>query len=170
MATTSTNPEIEATSDRAWPRDAASHSPAQNAGQSAGQNLDQPFSTSANSPRDALQALLAFSALHEQVRRRRALASKHRVFDQGSAAAEFEAAEFFVLDEVLQLVAERAVAITGADGVAIALAENDEIVLREPAPCGPISAPASTAIPPSPEPASAALKSSPATIRKSIRA
>ena len=38
--------------------------------------------------------------------------------------------EQFVLDEVLQLVAERAVAITGADGLAIALAENNEIVLR----------------------------------------
>jgi N-acetylmuramoyl-L-alanine amidase len=34
------------------------------------------------------------------------------------------------LDEVLQLVADRAVAITGADGLAIALAENNEIVLR----------------------------------------
>ena len=32
--------------------------------------------------------------------------------------------------EVLQLVAERAIAITGADGLAIALAENNEIVLR----------------------------------------
>ena len=31
---------------------------------------------------------------------------------------------------MLQLVAERAVAITGADGLAIALAENNEIVLR----------------------------------------
>jgi N-acetylmuramoyl-L-alanine amidase/putative methionine-R-sulfoxide reductase with GAF domain len=38
--------------------------------------------------------------------------------------------EQFVLDEVLQLVAERALAITGADGVAIALAEGNEIVCR----------------------------------------
>ena len=45
-------------------------------------------------------------------------------------ASEFEPEEQFVLDEVLQLVAERAVAITGADGLAIALAENNEIVLR----------------------------------------
>jgi N-acetylmuramoyl-L-alanine amidase/putative methionine-R-sulfoxide reductase with GAF domain len=43
---------------------------------------------------------------------------------------EFEAGEQFVLDEVLQLVAERAIAITGADGLGIALAENNEIVLR----------------------------------------
>src|ERR1700728_1075307 len=84
---------------------------------------------------DALQALLAFSALHEQVRRRKALAARHPGFDAGAPVAETERPEFeqdeqFVLDEVLQLVAERAVAITGADGLAIALAENSEIVLR----------------------------------------
>jgi N-acetylmuramoyl-L-alanine amidase/putative methionine-R-sulfoxide reductase with GAF domain len=79
---------------------------------------------------NALQALLAFSALHDQIRRRRALAARHNGFDSKSPVAEFEAEEQFVLDEVLQLVAERAVAITGADGLAIALAENDEIVLR----------------------------------------
>ena len=79
---------------------------------------------------DALQALLAFSALHDQIRRRRALAARHSAFDAPVAVAEFEAEEQFVLDEVLQLVAQRAVAITGADGLAIALAENNEIVLR----------------------------------------
>jgi N-acetylmuramoyl-L-alanine amidase/putative methionine-R-sulfoxide reductase with GAF domain len=79
---------------------------------------------------NALQALLAFSALHDQIRRRKALAARHNGFDSKSPVAEFEAEEQFVLDEVLQLVAERAVAITGADGLAIALAENDEIVLR----------------------------------------
>ena len=79
---------------------------------------------------DALQALLAFSALHEQVRRRKALAARNAGFDAGPPVAEFEQGEQFVLDEVLQLVAERAVAITGADGLAIALAENNEIVLR----------------------------------------
>ncbi len=84
---------------------------------------------------DALQALLAFSALHEQVRRRKALAARHPGFDASAPVAaterpEFEQDEQFVLDEVLQLVAERAVAITGADGLAIALAENNQIVLR----------------------------------------
>jgi N-acetylmuramoyl-L-alanine amidase/putative methionine-R-sulfoxide reductase with GAF domain len=94
---------------------------------------------------DALQALLAFSALHQQVRQRRALASRLNGFEtiapatesQGarSATAKFDATEFdeneqFVLDEVLQMVAERAIAITGADGLGIALAENNEIVLR----------------------------------------
>ena len=82
------------------------------------------------SGRDALQALLAFSSLHEQVRRRRALSRRQAGFDTISTTPEFEAGEQFVLDDVLQLVAERAVAITGADGLAIALAENDEIVLR----------------------------------------
>jgi N-acetylmuramoyl-L-alanine amidase/putative methionine-R-sulfoxide reductase with GAF domain len=79
---------------------------------------------------DALQALLAFSALHQQVRQRRALASRHNGFETIARPTEFEPAEQFVLDEVLQLVAERAIAITGADGLGIALAENNEIVLR----------------------------------------
>jgi N-acetylmuramoyl-L-alanine amidase len=82
------------------------------------------------SSRDALQALLAFSALHEQVRRRKALAARPNGFDAPVSRAEFESGEQFLLDEVLQLVAERAIAITGADGLAIALAENNEIVLR----------------------------------------
>ncbi len=38
--------------------------------------------------------------------------------------------EKFLFDDVLQLVAERARAITGADGVAIALAERDGIICR----------------------------------------
>src|SRR6202035_2811987 len=67
--------------------------------------------------------------LHEHVRRRRALAARHSGFES-IATSEFEAGEQFVLDEVLQLVAERAIAITGADGLGIALAENNEIVLR----------------------------------------
>ena len=79
---------------------------------------------------DALQALLAFSALHQQVRQRRALASRLNGFETIAATAEFDAREQFVLDEVLQMVAERAIAITGADGLGIALAENNEIVLR----------------------------------------
>jgi N-acetylmuramoyl-L-alanine amidase/putative methionine-R-sulfoxide reductase with GAF domain len=82
------------------------------------------------SGRDALQALLAFSAMHQQVRQRRALASRHSGFETIPRPAEFESEEHFVLDEVLQLVAERAIAITGADGLGIALAENNEIVLR----------------------------------------
>ena len=86
--------------------------------------------SSTPSQRDALQALLAFAALHDQVRRRKALANHQGGFDSPPSATEFEPTELFVLDEVLQLVAERAVAITGADGMAIALAEGNEIVLR----------------------------------------
>src|SRR5579885_514666 len=89
-------------------------------------DISKPASTS----RDALQALLAFSALHEQLRRRKALAARLPTFDSKVPLPEFEPTEQFVLDEVLQLVAERAVSITGADGIAIALAENNEIVLR----------------------------------------
>jgi N-acetylmuramoyl-L-alanine amidase len=75
---------------------------------------------------EALQALLAFSSLHEQLRQRR-----NR--EQGSKAsdpAEVWELEPFVLDEVLHLVAERALNITGADGVAIAMAEGNAIVCR----------------------------------------
>jgi N-acetylmuramoyl-L-alanine amidase/putative methionine-R-sulfoxide reductase with GAF domain len=84
----------------------------------------------APSSNHALHALLAFSALHEQLRRRKLLAARVSGFDAPVLAAEFDSGEQFLLDEVLSLVAEHAVAITGADGLAIALAENNEIVLR----------------------------------------
>ena len=145
MATTPTKPTIEvgaALTDAQvplWPREHGrrqswrdSSYPTQNADndQNNDRNVDaddeRPFRSSGG---DALQALLAFSALHQQVRQRRALAAKHAGFE-AIPASEFEPAEQFVLDEVLQLVAERAVAITGADGLGIALAENNEIVLR----------------------------------------
>ena len=76
---------------------------------------------------EALQALLAFSSLHDQIRQRRA-----RELRNGARLSPEDAWELeqFVLDEVLQLVAERALALTGADGVAIALAEGDEIICR----------------------------------------
>jgi N-acetylmuramoyl-L-alanine amidase len=66
---------------------------------------------------EALRALLAFSDLHEQIRKRRAAT--------GSASDRdlFET-ERFILDEVLQLITNRAQAITGADGVVVALAEK----------------------------------------------
>jgi N-acetylmuramoyl-L-alanine amidase len=76
--------------------------------------------------REALQALLAFSSLHDQIRRRRTRATSA----DARAAAEDWKPEQFVLDEVLQLVSERALAITGADGIAIALTEGDEILCR----------------------------------------
>src|SRR5215471_19330738 len=122
MATTTTKPDLDIAPSgaglSAWPKDAS------------GSLVIGQSSVQRPSQRDALQALLAFSALHDQIRRRRALASRHGVFDSTGPVSEFEPAELFVLDEVLQLVAERAVAITGADGLAIALAESNEIVLR----------------------------------------
>jgi N-acetylmuramoyl-L-alanine amidase/putative methionine-R-sulfoxide reductase with GAF domain len=143
MVTTPTKPSIELDADiedarlPGWPLERGSGPREQNI--SAAHTFRQ---TPAYEPRplrpfggDALQALLAFSALHQQVRQRRALASRHKGFETVPQAAEFEQTEFekdelFVLDEVLQLVAERAIAITGADGLGIALAENNEIVLR----------------------------------------
>ena len=74
---------------------------------------------------EALQALLAFSALHEQIRSRRAKQTR----DSANSDDDCQL-EQFVLDEVLQLVAERALAVTGADGVAVALAQDDAIVCR----------------------------------------
>jgi len=149
MATTPTKPNVEATtpfaaaSVPAWPRGQGAASgvadhpgPDRPSQDRPGQDRPGPDRPAADpaaqkpSQRDALQALLAFSALHEQVRRRKALAARNKGFDGGTAAAEFDPGELFVLNEVLQLVAERAVAITGADGLAIALAENNEIVLR----------------------------------------
>jgi N-acetylmuramoyl-L-alanine amidase/putative methionine-R-sulfoxide reductase with GAF domain len=130
MATTPTKPGLDASREflgnnaPAWPRvkSPATHSALDR------NDLRDDFDPRP-SGRDALQALLAFSALHEHVRRRRALAARHGGFE-AIALAEFESGEQFVLDEVLQLVAERAIAITGADGLAIALAENNDIVLR----------------------------------------
>jgi len=79
----------------------------------------------ASSRHEALQALLAFSALHEQIRHRRAHSSRY-----AEVADDTWHVEQFVLDEVLRLVAERALTITGADGVAIALAEGDAVICR----------------------------------------
>lgn len=99
---------------------AASDSALKGAGASVAQSTDR---------REALQALLAFSTLHEQIRRRRAEEARRYAEGLGSVDDSWEF-ERFVLDEVLQLVAERAQVITGADGIAIALAEGDEIICR----------------------------------------
>jgi len=75
---------------------------------------------------EAFQALLAFSSLQQQVRAKRGLPTC-----EGAASSdEVRAMEQFVLDEVLQIVAERSLTITGCDGIAIALADGDEIVCR----------------------------------------
>lgn len=87
----------------------------------------EPRPRGATQGREALQALLAFSALHEQVRERRARQKENSAVSPAQDAGQLEQ---FVLDEVLQLVAERALALTGADGVAIALAEEETIICR----------------------------------------
>jgi N-acetylmuramoyl-L-alanine amidase/putative methionine-R-sulfoxide reductase with GAF domain len=110
-----------------WQRKRSASAPVQNTFPKSASHQRRKLQPSG---RDALQALLAFSALHQQVRQRRALAATIHGFETIHCASEFEAGEQFVLDEVLQLVAERAIAITGADGLGIALAENNEIVLR----------------------------------------
>lgn len=135
MTTTPTTPAIEVGAGPgvvgsrmpAWPRDRSE--PVQGRAYEVASSVEESPSSSA-SRRDALQALLAFSALHQQVRQRRALAARGKGFEAAGVPPEFESEEQFVLDDVLQLVAERAIAITGADGLGIALAENDEIVLR----------------------------------------
>jgi N-acetylmuramoyl-L-alanine amidase/putative methionine-R-sulfoxide reductase with GAF domain len=93
------------------------------------------FSTDSTpeSQRNKLQALLALLALHEQVRRRKTPETRRTGDEAAAPEGDFEAGDQFTLDEVLQLVADRAVAITGADGLAIALAENNELVLRSAA-------------------------------------
>ncbi len=72
---------------------------------------------------EALQSLLAFSSLHQQILERRRLESH-------GSTEEAWGLDQFMLAEVLQLVAEKALVMTGADGIAIALAENDAIVCR----------------------------------------
>jgi N-acetylmuramoyl-L-alanine amidase len=67
--------------------------------------------------REALRALLAFSDLHEQIRNRRLIA-RH------DADRDLFETERFILDEVLQLICDRAVAITQSDGIVIALVEK----------------------------------------------
>jgi len=90
----------------------------------AGMTMSDPIhADDGRGGRDALQALLAFSCIHQQAARRR------KLNDAGVSAAAHQNEEFG-LDEVLQLVAARALSITGADGVAIALANDDAIVCR----------------------------------------
>ena len=93
-----------------------------NAGASWGDSPTAPSQDPGNS-RNALQALLAFACIHEQ-------AEKRRKADPATSAEAPSDEESFALAEVLQLVADRALAITGADGVAVALANENAIVCR----------------------------------------
>ena len=71
---------------------------------------------------ESLRALLAFSDLHEVIRNRRSA--------KGRDSEDLFETERFILDEVLQLVCNRLQAITGADGIVIALAEGPDLVCR----------------------------------------
>jgi N-acetylmuramoyl-L-alanine amidase len=64
---------------------------------------------------EALPALLAFSELHEQIRNR-------RVATGCPGDRDLFETERFILDEVLQLICDRARAITQAEGIVVALA------------------------------------------------
>lgn len=98
--------------------EASAHIAVSDPGIDAGIDIDQ-----GSNGRDALQALLAFACIHKQ-------ASKRREGQRSGAIATVPKQDFFGLDEVLQLVAARAISITGADGVAIGLAEENGIVCR----------------------------------------
>ena len=86
-------------------------------------NLNAESPDESATGRDALQALLAFACIHEQAAKR----SQPKSLSDRPPISNHEE---FGLDEVLRLVAARAVSITGADGVAIALAEDQAIVCR----------------------------------------
>jgi N-acetylmuramoyl-L-alanine amidase len=72
---------------------------------------------------EALRSLLAFSELRVSIRDRQSKV-------QSGPAADLFQTERFVLDEVLQLICDRALAITGADGVMIALADGSDFLCR----------------------------------------
>ncbi|HEX9112374.1 MAG TPA: N-acetylmuramoyl-L-alanine amidase, partial [Terriglobales bacterium] len=78
---------------------------------------------------EALRSLLAFSELRVSIRDRQTHAHS------GPAADLFQT-ERFVLDEVLQLICDRALTLTGADGVMIALADGSDFLCRAAA--GPV--------------------------------
>jgi N-acetylmuramoyl-L-alanine amidase/putative methionine-R-sulfoxide reductase with GAF domain len=133
MATNPSKPVVDLGSDQAkssvWPHALGANGAANSSAQvSTDRRVAPQYLRPAGG--DALQALLAFSALHQQVRQRRALSARLMGFEVITTPREFESQEQFILDDVLQMVAERAIAITGADGLGIALAENNEIVLR----------------------------------------
>ena len=67
----------------------------------------------------SLPSLLAFSALHEQIQ-----------LSTTGSGSDLIQTERFVLDEVLQLVCDRALGITRADGVIVALSEGSALVCR----------------------------------------
>jgi N-acetylmuramoyl-L-alanine amidase len=78
---------------------------------------------------EALPALLAFSELHQEIRNRQTR-NRHAAPSRANDRDLFET-ERFILDEVLQLICDRAQAITQADCVVAALAEASESMRPE---------------------------------------
>ena len=78
------------------------------------------------------QNLLAFSALRGGILRPRSARCGEWNSEQSNYCRQRDPDQQsnFALDEVLQLVAERGLQITGADGLAIALADKNDIALR----------------------------------------
>ena len=68
---------------------------------------------------EAMRALLAFSDFQGEIRSSRSVAGQD--FDR-----DLRETERFILDEVLQLICDRAQAITKADGILVALAQSSE--------------------------------------------
>ena len=97
------------------------------AGWSAAPVVPSPSHEAGGAKENALQALLAFACIHEQAEQRRRAASPAI---PESTRPSLRKEEEFALDEILQLVAGRARSITGADGVAVALADESAIVCR----------------------------------------
>ncbi len=118
MATATTNPSLEADPS---PGIVVPICPPGQSPPSAAGPKHNPFQ------HNILQGLLAFSALREQVRQ--TLEMREDDDDRILSDKEPEKLDPFTLEEVLQVVADRAIAITGADGLAVALAENNEVVL-----------------------------------------
>jgi N-acetylmuramoyl-L-alanine amidase len=89
--------------------------------------VSNPISILPRPDHQALETLLALSSLHEQIRERR-----DQELSKGARLTSVDGWELkqFVHDEVLQLVADRALMVTGADGVAVALVEGTGIVCR----------------------------------------
>src|SRR4030081_3921282 len=101
MATTTTNPDITAGTlppgtgrgATPWPREPKPTDVAEVSNVLDKDKDNDNDAAQKPSHRDALQALLAFSALHEQVRRRKSLAARSNGFDAVGPASEFEAEE-----------------------------------------------------------------------------
>src|SRR5579862_2055889 len=68
---------------------------------------------------EAMRALLAFSEFHKEIRSSRG--APGRDLDR-----DLHATQRFILDEVLQLICDRAQAITSADSILVALAQTSE--------------------------------------------